>query len=145
MSCLKKHVPPLKDDDPSDDEFHLATHKKPVLETDYQCDLLEKNSALYIALDDQLADITDLFLKLSETYVRIVELQGTEEDEYKAQMAELTRSLARVTFSDDQLPEHIKSDPIERLKLEIEIMSIYTKSKMSNNLQHLMNIMSAKG
>ncbi|MUK42557.1 hypothetical protein GNP61_13455 [Aliivibrio fischeri] len=118
---FEKTCSPLKADDPSDDEFHLATHKKPVLETDYQCDLLEKNSALYIALDDQLADITDLFLKLSETYVRIVELQGTEEDEYKAQMAELTRSLARVTFSDDQLPEHIKSDPIERLKLEIEI------------------------
>ncbi|MGR6839614.1 toxin VasX [Aliivibrio wodanis] len=47
-----KTCSPLKDDDPSDDEFHLASHKKTVLETDYQCDLLEKNSALYIALDD---------------------------------------------------------------------------------------------
>lgn len=112
---------PLKDDDPSDDEFHLATHKKTVLETDYQCDLLEKNSALYIALDDQLADITDLFLKLSSEVAEKAAIMGDEDKQYKLQMAELTRTLGRVRLDENELPKEIREDPISIFQFEKEI------------------------
>lgn len=112
---------PLKDDDPSNDEFHLATHKKPVLETDYQCDLLEKNSALYIALDDQLADITDLFLKLSSEVAEKAAIMGDEDKQYKLQMAELTRTLGRVRLDENELPKEIREDPISIFQFEKEL------------------------
>ncbi|OED54598.1 hypothetical protein BEI46_13760 [Aliivibrio fischeri] len=116
-----KTCSPLKDDDPSDDEFHLATHKKPVLETDYQCDLLEKNSALYIALDDQLADITDLFLKLSSEVAEKAAIMGDEDKQYKLQMAELTRTLGRVRLDENELPKEIREDPISIFQFEKEL------------------------
>jgi hypothetical protein len=118
---FEKTCSPLKDDDPSDDEFHLATHKKPVLETDYQCDLLEKNSALYIALDDQLADITDLFLKLSSEVAEKAAIMGDEDKQYKLQMAELTRTLGRVRLDENELPKEIREDPISIFQFEKEL------------------------
>ncbi|MDD9173749.1 hypothetical protein ERW49_07925 [Aliivibrio finisterrensis] len=118
---FEKTCSPLKDDDPSDDEFHLATHKKPVLETDYQCDLLEKNSALYIALDDQLADITDLFLKLSSEMAEKAAIMGDEDKQYKLQMAELTRTLGRVRLDENELPKEIREDPISIFQFEKEL------------------------
>jgi len=118
---FEKTCSPLKADDPSDDEFHLATHKKPVLETDYQCDLLEKNSALYIALDDQLADITDLFLKLSSEMAEKAAIMGDEDKQYKLQMAELTRTLGRVRLDENELPKEIREDPISIFQFEKEL------------------------
>ncbi|MFA1559473.1 T6SS effector BTH_I2691 family protein [Aliivibrio fischeri] len=118
---FEKTCSPLKADDPSDDEFHLATHKKPVLETDYQCDLLEKNSALYIALDDQLADITDLFLKLSSEVAEKAAIMGDEDKQYKLQMAELTRTLGRVRLDENELPKEIREDPISIFQFEKEL------------------------
>ncbi|TGA72213.1 hypothetical protein VFES401_06955 [Aliivibrio fischeri] len=118
---FEKTCSPLKDDAPSDDEFHLATYKKPVLETDYQCDLLEKNSALYIALDDQLADITDLFLKLSSEVAEKAAIMGDEDKQYKLQMAELTRTLGRVRLDENELPKEIREDPISIFQFEKEL------------------------
>ena len=120
-ALFEKTCSPLKNDDLSDDEFHLATHKKPVLETDYQCDLLEKNSALYIALDDQLADITDLFLKLSSEVAEKAAIMGDEGKQYKLQMAELTRTLGRVRLDENELPKEIREDPISIFQFEKEI------------------------
>ncbi|MUK31524.1 hypothetical protein GNP44_15740 [Aliivibrio fischeri] len=120
-ALFEKTCSPLKDDAPSDDEFHLATHKKPVLETDYQCDLLEKNSALYIALDDQLADITDLFLKLSSEMAEKAAIMGDEDKQYKLQMAELTRTLGRIRLDENELPKEIREDPISIFQFEKEL------------------------
>jgi len=132
-----KTCSPLKDDDPSDDEFHLASHKKTVLETDYQCDLLEKNSALYIALDDQLADITDLFLKLSNEVAEKAAIMGDEYKQYKLQMAELTRTLGRVRLDENELPKEIREDPISIFQFEKELTDYLYIQGLANEEQAL--------
>ncbi|CED71513.1 membrane protein [Aliivibrio wodanis] len=134
---FEKTCSPLKDDDPSDDEFHLATHKKTVLETDYQCDLLEKNSALYIALDDQLADITDLFLKLSSEMAEKAAIMGDEDKQYKLQMAELTRTLGRVRLDENELPKEIRKDPISIFQFEKELTDYLYIQGLANEEQAL--------
>lgn len=134
---FEKTCSPLKDDDPSDDEFHLATHKKTVLETDYQCDLLEKNSALYIALDDQLADITDLFLKLSSEMAEKAAIMGDEDKQYKLQMAELTRTLGRVRLDENELPKDIRKDPISIFQFEKELTDYLYIQGLANEEQAL--------
>jgi hypothetical protein len=86
--------------------------------SDYLSSLPDEKSALFVALDDVMADLTDVVLKLSTSYVDKEACLENEESLHKFRMAEIARSLGRVRIPNAQLPQDLVDDPIRELEFE---------------------------
>ncbi len=119
-TCTPLRVTEEANEAPKDEFNHIAV-KPGCWDADYRADLPEQNCGLFIALDDPLADLTDLFLPLATEVTGRAALLGDEENIHKIKMAELTRSLGRVRLEEDEQPEHLRDDPIQILALERDL------------------------
>lgn len=111
-------TPLVQDGESRSDDFKLVADKPDCSDLDYLADLPAQDSGVFIALDDPLADVSDLFLKLSVEVTQRVAILGDEETIHKTQMAELARSLGRVRVEYDELPASLKEDPLQVLAFE---------------------------
>ncbi|WP_136483679.1 T6SS effector BTH_I2691 family protein [Vibrio sp. H11] len=117
-TCTPLSASEQQDDTPSESEFNLVAVKPAAASSEYLSDLPEQTSAVFVALDDPLADTSDLFIQFAKQVGSRSQLMGDEDKQHKLQMAALTRSLGRVTVEEKDLPEYIKQDPIRLLEFE---------------------------
>jgi hypothetical protein len=108
---------PLKAIEGNEESTFIET-KAASKRSDYLSSLPDEKSALFVALDDVMADLTDLVLKLSARYVDKQARLEDEESLHKFRMAEIARSLGRVRIPTDQLPQDLVDDPIRELEFE---------------------------
>ncbi|HIF9059987.1 TPA: toxin VasX [Photobacterium damselae] len=116
---------PLNADDTESNsgfEFNKAKPANPA--STYQVTLPESNvgNGLFIALEDPLADIADIALKLGSLHAQKEMVFGSDEDKHKQLMSEFVRSIARVSYDPKTAPEALKTklkdNPQEVLKFE---------------------------
>ncbi|RDL28843.1 toxin VasX, partial [Photobacterium damselae] len=116
---------PLNADDTESNsgfEFNKAKPANPA--STYQVTLPESNvgNGLFIALEDPLADITDIALKLGSLHAQKERVFGSDEDKHKQLISEFVRSIARVPYDPKTAPEALKTklkdNPQEVLKFE---------------------------
>lgn len=128
-----------------DAEFKFVADKAVGSCFDYWQDLPEQNGGLLVALDDPLADVSDLFLTLSAQVAKRALVVGDDTEQHKMQMAELTRTLGRVRLEENEIPQFIQSDPIRILELErvitdycatLELAEIELSQLASEGLAH---------
>lgn len=112
---------PLKPIDSQVEGYRHVSDKPSCTDVDYKADLPAQDSGMFVALDDPLADVTDLFLSLSEEVILRSTLHEDEDSLHKLQMAELTRTLGRVRLESADLPDRIKDDPIKVLEFERQL------------------------
>ncbi|MCW8336558.1 T6SS effector BTH_I2691 family protein, partial [Vibrio paucivorans] len=103
------------------DDFKHVADKAGCWDLDYRADLPAQDCGMFIALDDPLADVNDLFLPLSKEVAARSTAYQDENNLHKLQMAELTRTLGRVKVDYDELPEQVKDDPIKVMEFERQL------------------------
>ncbi|QMV12835.1 T6SS effector BTH_I2691 family protein [Vibrio spartinae] len=82
------------------------------------------STAMYVALDDVLADITDLVMGLSYAKVEKEATLGDKENIHKMRMAEIVRQLGRVSVPKDKMDKQIRDDITHVLACE-ELLNQY--------------------
>lgn len=105
-------------DNNTDSLFKWVAPKPATASSEYLKDLPEQNCGVFVALDDPFADTADLFIRFAKQVGHRANLIGDEEKQHKLQMAQLSRTLGRVTLEDQELPEYVKQDPIRILEFE---------------------------
>lgn len=119
--------------DEQDVQQHQHVAQKPgSTVTDYKVDLDKPNEGFFIALDDRLADVSDLFLPLSQEVARQSVILKDEENMHKLQMAELTRMLAGVKLEQDEVPSSVKGDPIRELAFERHVIDYLATQRLAD-------------
>ncbi|AQS36225.1 hypothetical protein Sps_01036 [Shewanella psychrophila] len=126
-------TPLVPDGESRSDDFKLVANKPDCSDLDYLADLPAQDSGVFIALDDPLADVSDLFLKLSVEVTERVAILGDEETIHKTQMAELARSLGRVRVEYDELPASLKEDPLQVLAFEKALTKYLALRHLADN------------
>ncbi|OOE78147.1 hypothetical protein BZG72_15845 [Salinivibrio sp. PR6] len=129
----------LETDDQDDQQHQHVAHKPGSTVTDYKVDLEKPNEGFFVALDDRLADVTDLFFPLSTDVQQLVGLQGDEDTTHKLQMAEITRALGRVKLPEEKLPSHIRNNPIQVLEFERDLSEYVALQQRSNQVEGTTN------
>ena len=110
--------------DTSTSEGEFSRTKKAIAAPTYQAALPNANvdNGLFIALEDPLADITDIALKLGTFHAQKELIFGSDKDKHKLLMSEFTRSIARVPYDPKTAPmalrSKLKDNPLETLKFE---------------------------
>ncbi|OOE85601.1 hypothetical protein BZG73_08225 [Salinivibrio siamensis] len=125
----------LETDEQDDQQHQHVAHKPGSTVTDYKVDLEKPNEGFFVALDDRLADVTDLFFPLSTDVQQLVGLQGDEDTTHKLQMAEITRALGRVKLPEEKLPSHIRNNPIQVLEFERDLSEYVALQQRSNQVE----------
>ena len=103
----------------------LVLYKAASVETDHTADLPEATEAIIVALDDSLADVKDLYVALAQPYARHSLVMGSTDKEVaentrKWEMAQFTKSLARMQLRADELPSKVKDNPLLKSKFNID-------------------------
>ena len=105
-------------------EGEFSRTKTAIAAPTYQAALPNANvdNGLFIALEDPLADITDIALKLGTFHAQKELIFGSDKDKHKLLMSEFTRSIARVPYDPRTAPmalkNKLKDSPLETLKFE---------------------------
>ncbi|WP_023604529.1 T6SS effector BTH_I2691 family protein [Aliivibrio logei] len=112
---------PLASTEAQTDSFKHVADKPGCWDVDYRVDLPAQDCGMFIALDDPLADVSDLFLPLAEEITLRSAIHKDEDNIHKLQMAEITRNLGRVRLKPEELPEQINDDPMKILEFERQL------------------------
>ncbi|MCR9386381.1 T6SS effector BTH_I2691 family protein [Vibrio metoecus] len=112
-------------------EFKFVADKAVVSSSDYLQDLPEQNCGLFVALNDPLADVSDLFVTFTTQVAKRAKAVGDETQQHKMQMAELTRTLGRIRLEEKEIPDFVKQDPIRILELERAITEYCATAKLA--------------
>ncbi|QUM89442.1 hypothetical protein HWV03_11850 [Moritella sp. 36] len=128
---------PLSDPELEGNNDGLVSHKAASTEADHTVDLPEKTAAIIVALDDSLADVKDLYIALAQPYARHSLVMGSTDEEVaentrKWEMAQFTKSLARVQLSGDELPSKIKDNPKLKSKFNIDFNEYLNRVEVKN-------------
>ncbi|AEH34213.1 T6SS effector BTH_I2691 family protein [Vibrio anguillarum] len=114
-----------------DTEFKFVADKAVVSCSDYLQDLPEQNCGLFVALNDPLADVSDLFITFTTQVKKRTKAVGNEEQQHAMQMAELTRTLGRIRLEEKEIPDFVKQDPIRILELERAITEYWATAELA--------------
>ncbi|TQP22222.1 T6SS effector BTH_I2691 family protein [Vibrio cholerae] len=117
-------------------EFKFVADKAVVSSKDYLQDLPEQNCGLFVALNDPLADVSDLFVTFTTQVAKRTKAVGDETQQHKMQMAELTRTLGRIRLEEKEIPDFVKQDPIRILELERAITEYCATAKLAEIESH---------
>ncbi|EJL6879614.1 hypothetical protein NMT00_002569 [Vibrio cholerae] len=117
-------------------EFKFVADKAVVSSSDYLQDLPEQNCGLFVALNDPLADVSDLFVTFTTQVAKRTKAVGDETQQHKMQMAELTRTLGRIRLEEKEIPDFVKQDPIRILELERAITEYCATAKLAEIESH---------
>ncbi|MFT7681532.1 MAG: hypothetical protein ACI935_000999 [Moritella dasanensis] len=128
---------PLSDPELAGDNDGLVLHKAASTEADHIADLPEKTEGIIVALDDSLADVKDLYVALAQPFARHSLVMGLTDEEVaentrKWEMAQFTKSLARVQLRGEELPSKIKDNPLLNNQLNIDFNEYLNQVKAKN-------------
>ncbi|ASU21449.1 hypothetical protein CCZ37_02045 [Vibrio qinghaiensis] len=112
-------------------EFKFVADKAVVSSSGYLQDLPEQNCGLFVALNDPLADVSDLFVTFTTQVEKRTKAVGDETQQHKMQMAELTRTLGRIRLEEKEIPDFVKQDPIRILELERAITEYWATAELA--------------
>ncbi|MFM2485355.1 T6SS effector BTH_I2691 family protein [Celerinatantimonas yamalensis] len=118
------HIP--KKTSRASERFNLVAAKPAHKEATYIAQLNTQGkqttqNAVFIALDDVLADTTDDFLLLFRDWMEKEIILKDEKNRQKLQMADIARSLGRVRLPEDKLPTMVKTDPSLQIDFENDL------------------------
>lgn len=93
----------------------LLAHKPAGSPAAYKAGMPDPQSAMVVALEDPLADLADLSMKVNQLLAKREALMGEDEklrkvNTYKLMMAEVTRNLARVRLDEKDLPASVRGN-----------------------------------
>ncbi|MGY3900703.1 hypothetical protein BJP22_15405 [Aeromonas veronii] len=93
----------------------LLVHKPAASPAAYKAGMPDPQSAMVVALEDPLADLADLSMKVNQLLAKREALMGKDEKQRKANthklmMAEVTRNLARVRLDEKELPASVRGN-----------------------------------
>ncbi|WP_042049909.1 toxin VasX [Aeromonas dhakensis] len=93
----------------------LLAHKPASSPTAYKAGIQDPKSAMVVALEDPLADLADLSMKVNQLLAKREALLGKDDatikvNSHKLMMAEVTRNLARVRLDEKELPASIRGN-----------------------------------
>ncbi|AJQ53663.1 TPA: hypothetical protein F3L15_12950 [Aeromonas hydrophila] len=93
----------------------LLAHKPASSPTAYKAGIPDPKSAMVVALEDPLADLADLSMKVNQLLAKREALLGKDDatikvNSHKLMMAEVTRNLARVRLDEKELPASIRGN-----------------------------------
>lgn len=111
---------------------NLVAVKSPNAEDVYKADL-DQQSALFVALDDVLADTSDSFLLLSHEWLNKEAIIGDERNSQKLQMATIARNLGRVILPEREIPEKAKVSISSRIQFENDLTDYVDYTNHINN------------
>lgn len=117
---------------PKENNFNQVAVKASHSENEYKADL-DKQGALFVALDDLLADTSDNFLLLAHELASRDSIIHTEEKLPKFQMATIARSLGRVLLPDAELPEKAKISLGSRINFENDLTNFLIETRVVND------------
>nr|VVV05846.1 hypothetical protein AW0309160_03329 [Aliivibrio wodanis] len=123
---------PLTSTEAQTNSFKHVADKPGCWDVDYRVDLPAQDCGMFIALDDPLADVSDLFLPLAEEITLRSAIHKDADNLYKLQMAEITRNLGRVRLKHEELPEQINDDQIKILKFERQLTEYLAIQSLAN-------------
>ncbi|MFM1681374.1 T6SS effector BTH_I2691 family protein [Aeromonas salmonicida] len=93
----------------------LLAHKPAGSPAAYKAGMPDPQSAMVVALEDPLADLADLSMKVNQLLAKREALMGEDEklrkvNTHKLMMAEVTRNLARVRLDEKDLPASVRGN-----------------------------------
>ncbi|WP_323889141.1 T6SS effector BTH_I2691 family protein [Aeromonas caviae] len=93
----------------------LLAHKPASSATAYKAGIPDPKSAMVVALEDPLADLADLSMKVNQLLAKREALLGKDDatikvNSHKLMMAEVTRNLARVRLDEKELPASVRGN-----------------------------------
>ncbi|MFQ2786217.1 toxin VasX [Aeromonas caviae] len=93
----------------------LLAHKPASSPTAYKAGIPDPKSAMVVALEDPLADLADLSMKVNQLLAKREALLGKDDatmkvNSHKLMMAEVTRNLARVRLDEKELPASVRGN-----------------------------------
>lgn len=93
----------------------LLAHKPASSPTAYKAGIPDPKSAMVVALEDPLADLADLSMKVNQLLAKREALLGKDDatikvNSHKLMMAEVTRNLARVRLDEKALPASVRGN-----------------------------------
>ncbi|MCO4210480.1 hypothetical protein M2R29_21370 [Aeromonas hydrophila] len=93
----------------------LLAHKPASLPAAYKAGIPDPKSAMVVALEDPLADLADLSMKVNQLLAKREALLGKDDatikvNSHKLMMAEVTRNLARVRLDEKELPASVRGN-----------------------------------
>ncbi|WP_421345565.1 toxin VasX [Aeromonas veronii] len=93
----------------------LLVHKPAASPAAYKAGMPDPQSAMVVVLEDPLADLADLSMKVNQLLAKREALMGKDEKQRKANthklmMAEVTRNLARVRLDEKELPASVSGN-----------------------------------
>ncbi|WP_447835716.1 T6SS effector BTH_I2691 family protein [Aeromonas salmonicida] len=93
----------------------LLAHKPAGSPAAYKTGMPDPQSAMVVALEDPLADLADLSMKVNQLLAKREALMGEDEklrkvNTHKLMMAEVTRNLARVRLDEKDLPASVRGN-----------------------------------
>lgn len=93
----------------------LLAHKSASSPTAYKAGIPDPKSAMVVALEDPLADLADLSMKVNQLLAKREALLGKDDatmkvNSHKLMMAEVTRNLARVRLDEKELPASVRGN-----------------------------------
>lgn len=93
----------------------LLAHKPAGSPATYKAGIPDPKSAMVVALEDPLADLADLSMKVNQLLAKREALLGKDDatiktNSHKLMMAEVTRNLARVRLDEKELPASVRGN-----------------------------------
>ncbi|EKP0276699.1 hypothetical protein JGK46_000499 [Aeromonas bestiarum] len=93
----------------------LLAHKPASSPAAYKAGIPDPKSAMVVALEDPLADLADLSMKVNQLLAKREALLGKDDatikvNSHKLMMAEVTRNLARVRLDEKELPASVRGN-----------------------------------
>ncbi|AHE50652.1 membrane protein putative [Aeromonas hydrophila 4AK4] len=93
----------------------LLAHKPACSPAAYKAGILDPKSTMVVALEDPLADLADLSMKVNQLLAKREALLGKDDatikaNSHKLMMAEVTRNLARVRLDEKELPASVRGN-----------------------------------
>ncbi|OCA64565.1 hypothetical protein A9R10_02715 [Aeromonas piscicola] len=107
----------------------LLAHKAAGSPAAYKAGMPDPQSAMVVALEDPLADLADLSMKVNQLLAKREALMGKDKKLHKANthklmMAEVTRNLARVRLDEKDLPASVRGN-VARIQAFEEALDDY--------------------
>ncbi|MCH7346044.1 T6SS effector BTH_I2691 family protein [Aeromonas sp. MR7] len=107
----------------------LLAHKSAGSPAAYKAGMPDPQSAMVVALEDPLADLADLSMKVNQLLAKREALMGEDEklrkaNTHKLMMAEVTRNLARVRLDEKDLPASVRGN-VARIQAFEEALDDY--------------------
>ncbi|MGH1389513.1 MAG: T6SS effector BTH_I2691 family protein [Aeromonas jandaei] len=137
LSC----TPLVKPTEEDKQGIKLLVHKPAGSPAAYKAGMPDPQSAMVVALEDPLADLADLSMKVNQLLAKREALMGKNEklrkaNTHKLMMAEVTRNLTRVRLDEKELPASVRGNVAKTHAFE-EVLDDYLGDRYLADIENM--------